>query len=112
MTYLVYNSSKYVVVTIQNYFLYYCTSFSYYSINSSYQLNYCVSIKSSVYTDTALNEWLAGIIDFYTGSSPRFSIEMDRNNLTLMSLIQSMTQGRLVLSIKGRPNVIRVDVSK
>ena len=63
MTYLVSNSSKYVVVTIQNYYLYYCTSCSYYSINSSYQLNYCVSIKSSVSTETARLSCLAGVID-------------------------------------------------
>lgn len=118
MTYLVYNSSRYDVVTIQNYFFYYFTSYYYYFNSSSYQwrLNYCVSIKSSVYTETALNEWLAGVIDgdgyFYTGSSPRFSIEMDRKNLPLMSLIHTMTQGRLVLNIKGRPNIIRVDLSK
>lgn len=55
MTYLL------TVLSMFNYYyLYYCTLIA---INSSYQLNYCISIKSSVSTETARLYWLTVVID-------------------------------------------------
>lgn len=123
MAYLVYNSSKFVCSDyIKNYILPYYSYLHHYKhpllFNSSlfYIHSEVVSVNQLKYKERSLNEWLAGVIDgdgyFNTGKSPRFSIEMDRKNLPLMTLIQKITQGRLVLNIKNRPNVIRVDVAK
>jgi hypothetical protein len=63
MTYLVSNSSKYVLQFKITTYMIVLLVLIIAAINSSYQLNYCVSIKSSVSTETARLSWLAGVID-------------------------------------------------
>lgn len=115
-TYLVYNSSKFAILT-QNFLLLYS---SYYILYPNYNINfhYCVSVKSTPHSNISFNEWLAGIIDgdgYFVNihnKYPSLTIDMERKNLSLLESIYNQVGGILMTDIKNRPNVVRLTIRK